>query len=151
MALVIGNGSYRSVGTLDNAPHDAEAMAQAFRDIGFKTVQVANDSTRESMIAALRSFQDIADHADWSVVYYAGHGIEVNGNNYLIPVDAQLKSDRDVEDEAVSLDRVLRAVQGTAQLRVVILDACPRQPVPEPDAQDIRVALDRTGPEPDRT
>ena len=63
------------------------------------------------MLKALRSFSDEADQADWALVYYAGHGIEVGGVNYLLPIDVELREDRDAEDEAISLDRVLRAVE----------------------------------------
>jgi tetratricopeptide (TPR) repeat protein len=103
VALVIGNRQYAAVGQLPNAKRDAEAIAQAFRNIGFKTVQVENDVDRDSLIKALRRFEEVASNADWSVVYYAGHGIEVAGQNYLVPVDAHLRSDKDVQDEAVPL------------------------------------------------
>jgi uncharacterized caspase-like protein len=80
------------------------------------------------MIAALREFEREAEKADWAVVYYAGHGIEVGGVNYLIPVDAALKVDKDVQDEAVPLDRVLSAIESAKRLRLVILDACRDNP-----------------------
>ena len=77
---------------------------------------------------ALRDFADRARDADIAVVYYAGHGIEVDGANYLIPVDAKLERDTDVYDEALSLDRVLVAIEPAKQLRLVILDACRDNP-----------------------
>ena len=87
-----------------------------------------HDLTREALVSTLRAFQDEAEHADWAVIYYPGHGIEVGGTNYLIPVDARLRSDRDIPDEAVSLDRVLVATEGARKLRLVILDACRENP-----------------------
>ena len=80
------------------------------------------------MRRALRDFADRARDADIAVVYYAGHGMEVDGNNYLIPVDAKLERDTDVYDEALSLDRVLVAIEPAKQLRLVILDACRDNP-----------------------
>jgi uncharacterized caspase-like protein len=80
------------------------------------------------MTAALRDFQRQADKADWAAVYYAGHGMEVDGVNYLVPIDARLQDDRDVQDEAVSVNRVLDAITNARKLRLVILDACRDNP-----------------------
>jgi uncharacterized caspase-like protein len=128
VALVIGNAEYRNVSKLPNPPRDADAIAASLRRVGFATVQVSSDLTRNGMIAALRAFEREAEKADWAVVYYAGHGIEVGGVNYLIPVDAALKVDKDVQDEAVPLDRVLSAIESAKRLRLVILDACRDNP-----------------------
>jgi uncharacterized caspase-like protein len=76
----------------------------------------------------LNAFSAEASQADWAVVYYAGHGIEVNGINYLIPIDAKLKTDRSVQFEAVPLDSVLTSVESARKLRLVILDACRDNP-----------------------
>ena len=91
-------------------------------------MQIANDLKREQLTQALRSFRDLADKSDWAVVYFAGHGVEVDRANYLVPVDARLKSDRDVQDEAVALDRVQVAVEGAKKMRLIILDACRDNP-----------------------
>ena len=80
------------------------------------------------MIASLNDFQRDADTSDWAVVYYAGHGLEVSGTNYLVPIDARLGDDRDIQDEAVSVDRILRAVENAKKLRLVMLDACRDNP-----------------------
>jgi uncharacterized caspase-like protein len=88
----------------------------------------SSDSTREKLIDALRTFANEAEKADWATVYYAGHGIEVNSTNYLIPVDARLAADRDVELEAVALDQVLAAVDGAKKLKLILLDACRDNP-----------------------
>jgi uncharacterized caspase-like protein len=91
-------------------------------------VTVANDATREKLAEALRVFSKEAEKADWAVVYYSGHGMEVNGTNYLIPVDAKLAIDRDAATEAVSLDRVMAAADGARKLKLIVLDACRNNP-----------------------
>ena len=107
VALIIGNSAYQSVPELTNPQHDADAVAKILRAIGFETVTLTNDATHQMLIDAMRTFADAAEQADWAVVYYAGHGMEVNGVNYLIPVDAKLATDRDVEFEAVPLDQIM--------------------------------------------
>lgn len=128
VALVIGNGAYTSVPALPNPPADAEAIGQALRDVGFTQVTVLTDLTHQGLYDALRHFAEQSQTADWSVLYYAGHGIEVGGRNYLVPVDAHLANDRDVDFEAVPMQTVLAAVGGARQLRLVILDACRDNP-----------------------
>ncbi len=80
------------------------------------------------MVKALRDFAAQADTADWAVIFYAGHGMEVGGTNYLVPVDAKIASDRDIGFEAVPLDQVLNAAERASKLRLVILDACRDNP-----------------------
>jgi tetratricopeptide (TPR) repeat protein len=128
VALVIGNSSYAAVPALPNPRRDAQAIAEALRSVGFETVTLARDLPRDKLVDALRAFATDAERADWGVIYYAGHGIEVGGVNYLIPVDARLISDRDAQFEAVSLDQVLGAVEGARKLRLVLLDACRENP-----------------------
>ena len=128
IALVIGNSAYTSQGFLPNPRRDAETVAAALRNIGFQTVTLEQDLGRDRLMNALRLFARQAESADWAVVYYAGHGIELSGTNYLIPVDAKLEIDRDVEFETVALERVMTAVDGAKKLRLVILDACRDNP-----------------------
>ena len=128
VALVIGNSAYRSVALLPNPAKDAELVGAALRSAGIDDVTIMHDLDREGMIAALKTFANKADAADWAVIYYAGHGIEVEGTNYLIPVDARLESDRDVPDETVSLQRMLSSIEGAHKLRLVVLDACRNNP-----------------------
>ena len=128
VALVIGNSKYAAVASLPNPPRDADAVAAALRGDGFSSVTVIDDVTRSQFLDALNAFADKAASADWAVVYFAGHGIEIDGVNYLVPVDAALKTDRSVEDEAISLDRVIGAVEAAKKLRLVILDACRDNP-----------------------
>jgi tetratricopeptide (TPR) repeat protein len=127
IALVIGNGAYTNVKALKNADSDARAMAESFRQLGFEVIE-KHDLTLTQLIAGLKSFGDKASAFDWAVVYYAGHGIEVGGVNYLIPVDAELSAATHVDDEAIPLDRVLSKVEGAHKLRLVILDACRENP-----------------------
>jgi uncharacterized caspase-like protein len=103
-------------------------MANLFRAAGFESVELAENLGVRELRRALRAFADKAANADAAVVYYAGHGIEVGGRNYLIPVDAALRSDIDVEDEAVELDRVLQLLEPVKKLKLVILDACRENP-----------------------
>jgi hypothetical protein len=128
IALVIGNSGYKNVPALANPQKDAAAIATSLRNIGFKTVTLAVDATREKLIDALRAFADEAEKADWAVVYYAGHGIEVNGQNYLIPTDSRLTTDRDVQFEAIPLDQVMASLEGAKKLKLVLLDACRDNP-----------------------
>ena len=128
VALIIGNGAYKNVHQLDNPPRDAKLVAGALRDIGFQTVIQTNDLTRDKFFDALHTFAAEAEKADWAVVYYAGHGFEVGGVNYLVPVDAKLAADRDAETEAVALEQVIAAVGGAHKVRLVMLDACRDNP-----------------------
>jgi len=124
VALVIGNSEYRSVTFLPNPRRDAKAVAEALRQVGFQTVELAMDLDRDTMVKTLRSFRDQADKADWALIYFAGHGIEINRVNYLIPIDAKLADDRDVKAETVSYEELLSAIGGAKALRLIILDAC---------------------------
>jgi tetratricopeptide (TPR) repeat protein len=128
IALVVGNSKYKNVPTLINPPRDAEAIAAALHAVGFETVTLTKDAAREALVDALRKFAVNAETAEWAVVYYAGHGIEMNGVNYLIPVDATLAADRDVQFEAVPLDQVMIAVEGAKKLKLILLDACRDNP-----------------------
>jgi tetratricopeptide (TPR) repeat protein len=128
VALIIGNAGYRNAGPLKNPQNDAQAIAASLRRVGFETVSVAADATREKMVEVLRAFRAEADKAEWAVVYYSGHGMEVNGMNYLIPVDAKIAVDRDIQFEAVPLDQVMAVVEGASKLKLVLLDACRDNP-----------------------
>jgi tetratricopeptide (TPR) repeat protein len=129
VALVIGNSSYASsfVPALPNPRRDAGLVADALRQAGFETVQLV-DLDHAGMVKALQSFRDKADSADWALVYFAGHGIEVNRVNYLIPTDAKLADSRDVKHETVSYEDVADAIGGAKALRIIVLDACRNNP-----------------------
>jgi uncharacterized caspase-like protein len=108
--------------------NDASLVGGMFKKAGFDTVDVRLDLNVVDMRKALREFGNKAREADVAVIYYAGHGIELDGNNYLIPTDAALETDTDVFDEAFPLERVLFAIEPAKQLRLVILDACRDNP-----------------------
>lgn len=128
VALVLANSVYQHAPSLANPVNDGAVMAKTLKDAGFDVVDSRHDLTALDTRRVLRDFADSTRDADIAVVYYAGHGIEVEGSNYLIPVDAKLERDTDVYDEALSLDRVLVAVEPAKQLRLVILDACRDNP-----------------------
>jgi uncharacterized caspase-like protein len=128
VALVLGNGAYQNVPQLPNPVNDSATIAATLKDAGFDVVDSRHDLPALEMRRALRDFSDTARDADIAVIYYAGHGMEVDGTNYLIPVDAKLERDTDVYDEALSLDRILVAAEPAKQLRLVILDACRDNP-----------------------
>lgn len=140
VALVIGNSLYQNVPKLPNPSSDAAAVGTALRAVGFQSVTVLNDLSREGTLNALRSFAAEAASADWAVIYYAGHGMEAAGMNYLVPVDAALKSDRDLSIEAVSLEQVLNAAERASSLRLVILDACRDNPFASQMKRSLTVA-----------
>ena len=127
VALVVGNSSYAHIGRLPNPGNDASDMTAALRRLGFDVTTV-RDADRNAMSEALRVFTRASAGADVSLVFYAGHGLEMDGVNYLVPVDARLERDTDVRFEAVMLDDVLASTTG-ADLRVVILDACRNNPL----------------------
>jgi uncharacterized caspase-like protein len=128
VALVIGNSAYQRVITLPNPSNDAAAIANLLRNSGFDVVESRQDLNINDMRRAIRNFSDRTRDADIAVVFYAGHGIEVDGVNYLLPVDAALERDIDVEDEAISLDRIVKVMEPVKRLRLVILDACRDNP-----------------------
>jgi len=141
IALVIGNGAYKNAHQLDNPPRDAKLIADTLREIGFQSVTLANDLSRDQFFETLRKFATEAEKADWAVVYYAGHGLEVGGVNYLIPVDAKLTADKDAETEAVALEQVIAAAGGARRLRLLMLDACRDNPFAPAMQRTIAVKL----------
>ena len=128
VALIIGNSAYKTVPALLNPEKDAQAIAASLKNIGFDAVTLATDLTREKLVDTLRVFANAAEEADWAMVYYAGHGMEVGGVNYLIPVDAKIAVDRDIQYEAVTLDQVLATVESAKKIKIVMLDACRDNP-----------------------
>lgn len=128
VALVMGNSAYQKVNPLVNPVNDSGAIAATFKSAGFDVVELKRDLTVSEMRRALRDFSDTVRDADVAIVYYAGHGIEIDGTNYLIPTDAALERDIDAFDEAIPLDRILTVIEPAKQLRLVILDACRDNP-----------------------
>ena len=128
VALVMGNSAYKNVAKLANPANDAALVGGMFRKAGFDSVDIKLDLNVAEMRKALREFGSKAREAGVAVVYYAGHGIELDGTNYLFPTDATLETDSDVLDETIALDRALFAVEPAKQLRLIILDACRDNP-----------------------
>ena len=127
VALVVGNSTYAHIGRLPNPDNDARDMSAALRRLGFE-VTTELDADRVELTAALRAFTRRSAGADVSLVFYAGHGIEMDGVNYLVPVDARLERDVDVRFETVTVDDLLVSTSG-ALLRLLILDACRNNPL----------------------
>jgi uncharacterized caspase-like protein len=128
VALVIGNSAYQHVNRLSNPANDSESVSATLKTAGFDVVDLQQNLKVAALRKALRDFSDKATDADMAVVYYAGHGMEIDGTNYIIPVDATLERDIDAYDEAISLDRILTVIEPAKQLRLVILDACRDNP-----------------------
>lgn len=141
VALVVGNSNYSAVPQLPNPSRDANAVAKMFKEAGFQTIETYLDVGNLDFKRAIRKFEDTAMDADIAVLYYAGHGIEIGGTNYLIPIDARLASDRDAPDEAIPLDRLVLSADGAKKLRVIILDACRDNPYAGKMRRESRAAL----------
>ena len=127
VALVVGNSAYRNVPELPNPANDAGAVAAALNRLGFSVTLIANASCEE-MRRGLIALGREAAGADMAVMYFAGHGMEISGENWLIPIDAELKKDIDAENEAISLRSVMLHVSNTTSLGLVVLDACRNNP-----------------------
>lgn len=126
-ALLIGNADYTSVEDLRNTVNDAQDIGATLGGLGYD-VTVLTDLTRSAMVEALHDFRRRSHGAEHAIIYYAGHGIELDNANFLIPVDADLRTDLDVDFEAVPLSLFTRAASGGADLSLVILDACRNNP-----------------------
>ena len=128
VAFVVGNGAYKNVAPLPNPAVDARSMAKLLRNVGFDVVEGAN-LTRDKMTEKLLEFGKKAEGADVALFFYAGHGIAVNGTNYLLPVDADLKSEMDVKlGAAINVDVTLEQTMADAKVKLVLLDACRDNP-----------------------
>jgi formylglycine-generating enzyme required for sulfatase activity len=127
VALVIGNSAYENAGALANPLRDAKAVAQALRETGFDVTE-GYDLNKTKFDAALKRFGDAAKGADWALVYFAGHGIGLGGESFLLPVDVVLEQPDHVDDEAVSLSRVRAKASGAKALRLIVLDSCRNNP-----------------------
>jgi hypothetical protein len=128
VAFVVGNGAYKNVAQLPNPPIDAKAMAGVLRNVGFDVVEGTN-LTRDKMTERLLEFGKKAQGADVAVFFYAGHGIAINGTNYLLPVDADIKSEMDVKlGSAINIDLTLDQTMSDAKVKLVFLDACRDNP-----------------------
>ena len=131
IALVIGNGAYKNAGALKNPANDARRMAEALGRVGFQ-VMAFQDLDQAGMKRAVRDFAEKLEAAGRDtvgLVFYAGHGVQVNGANYFIPVDAEIEKESDVAIEAISADDVMVALANARnRLNIVVLDACRNNP-----------------------
>lgn len=127
VALIIGNGAYRNVPAIPNPPNDAADVAAGFLRLGF-SVRLVTDASYDTMRRALLEFTPKARDSEMAIIFFAGHGIEVGGENWLIPTDAELKADLDTEQEAISLRSVMLMVSSASRLGLVVLDACRNNP-----------------------
>ncbi|SHH29186.1 caspase family protein [Bradyrhizobium erythrophlei] len=128
VAFVVGNGAYKNVAQLPNPPIDAKAMAAVLRNVGFDVVEGTN-LTRDTMTERLLEFGKKAQGADVAVFFYAGHGIAISGTNYLLPIDADIKSEMDVKlGAAINIDLTLDQTMSDAKVKLVFLDACRDNP-----------------------
>ena len=127
VALVIGMSAYQNVATLKNTINDAERIAEKLQEVGF-SVTLATDKTQAELLDIMDTFSFQAETADLALVYYAGHGVEVQGINYLVPVDAKVAKAEDITRVGISLNKILQTVDSARKMRVVILDSCRNNP-----------------------
>jgi formylglycine-generating enzyme required for sulfatase activity len=127
VALVIGNGAYQHAPELPNPPHDASDIAQALAAIGFE-VDLAIDTEMDDLRARVKRFGERAAGAEIALIFYAGHGLQIDGRNFILPIDAAIESEADVAFEAYDLDLLVRATNQGAEVRIFLLDACRNNP-----------------------
>lgn len=127
IALLVANANYASQNALKNPPNDIQRVSDALKGLGFE-VFVENNLIWKDFLETLRSFGRQADDADWALIYFAGHGMEIGGRTYLLPTDVQLQKDVDADDEAIRLDQILEKVERSRGLGLVVLDACRNNP-----------------------
>ena len=124
VALVVGNNDYTTLSTLNNAEKDARDMAQTLRGLGWEVVDLYNSSQRD-MGRAIAKFEGLLMTAEAGLFFYAGHGIQANGDNWLVPIDADVEAEVDLQYEAISARNVLTAMKNAdVPVNIVILDAC---------------------------
>lgn len=130
VALVIGNGAYQHATVLTNPANDAQDIAAALAEVGFDTI-VGLDLDKRAFELKVREFARKLGQADVGLLFYAGHGLQVSGQNYLLPVDAKLESERDLDFEALRLDFVLKQMELERENKtnIVFLDACRDNPI----------------------
>ncbi len=128
VALVIGNGAYLHTPKLPNPPRDAKAIADLFRKAGFDSVLANNDVGHLAFKRSLRDLEEAAQGSDIAVLFFAGHGVQIGDQNYMLPTDSKLEREYDAKDETISLERIVEALEPAKRLRLVILDACRDNP-----------------------
>jgi uncharacterized caspase-like protein len=127
VALIVGNGAYQHAPMLPRTVEDATEVAKSFERLGFTTIK-AFDVSFKDFRAAIRSFNDQTRSVEYAVVYFAGYGMNMRGDNYLLPTDAELNTELDVLDETISLRNLMQSVGRATGLGVIILDASRNNP-----------------------
>ena len=127
LALVIGNAKYQNVPALANPSNDAGDLAQALRGIGFEVIE-QKDASREAMANAVRDFSERLRGVDVALFFYSGHGMQMNGENYLLPVDAKIENPADVRFNTINLTDIQQEMEGSGRANIIILDACRTNP-----------------------
>jgi formylglycine-generating enzyme required for sulfatase activity len=127
VALVIGNGAYLHVPPLPNPSHDAKDIAQSLAAMGFE-VDLAVDAGMAELRGSVQRFATLAANAEVALIFYAGHGIQIDGRNFIVPIDAAIASEADVEFETLDLELLILATNEGASVRVILLDACRNNP-----------------------
>ena len=142
VALVVGNAAYEAAGRLINTVHDANAISQALKRLGFDVV-VATDVDARGFEKVLAEFTAKASGSDVAMFFYAGHALQADGVNYLLPVDAKLETEFALKREAISASDIIAVMEGSAKVNLVFLDACRNNPLAE-KMKSMRVASGRT-------
>ena len=128
VALVIGNAAYKNASVLDNPVNDANGISSALKQHGFEVIK-GLDLDHAGMLATIRKFSKALSQGDVGVFYYAGHGIQISGKNYLVPTDAKLTDSFGIDFELVRLERIHRAMEQSAKVNILFLDACRNNPI----------------------
>src|SRR5688572_6798766 len=128
VALVIGNSAYRNAAVLENPKNDASDMAAAAEKLGFKVIK-GLDLDKSGMDRTIRRFAETLRGATMGMFFYAGHGLQVSGRNYLVPIDAELKSAEALDFEMVGLDVVQRIMEAASETNILFVDACRNNPL----------------------
>ena len=130
VALIVGNSNYKSVYSLKNAVSDSTSVSAVLSRLGFEVIEVS-DVTKDEFSKALEKFSKAAQHAEAAVFYYSGHGFQLGGTNFLVPVDAKLNNRKTILKETLRLNDVINAVQDRNRQTLIFLDACRNNPLPE--------------------
>ncbi|WP_292081349.1 caspase family protein [Mesorhizobium sp.] len=145
VALVIGNSKYVYAPALPNPASDARLMADVLRKVGFNVIEGV-DLDYAEMRDRLNKFTEASYDADTALIYYAGHGMQVNGKNYLIPVDAELTAPAHLKTRTVQMDELLAALPPDPAVGIVILDACRDNPLARTLAASLPKSRSTTAP-----
>jgi uncharacterized caspase-like protein len=139
IALVIGMAKYQNIPSLGNTVKDATAISDKLKTLGFE-VETSIDQPLVQLVDTINRFSFRAETSDIAIVYYAGHGVELNGENFLIPVDVRISKPEQIASQAITLKMLLKSVENARKLRVVILDSCRNNPFADWPVQEVAKA-----------